>query len=46
ELGGQYTLGPGIRVFSVINYAKYDGNDTATEESTGVAWSTGFRLSF
>jgi len=46
ELGGQYTLGPGIRVFSVINYAKWEGNSTATEESTGVAWSTGFRLSF
>jgi hypothetical protein len=46
ELGGQYTLGPGIRVFSVINYANYSGNNQRTEESTGVAWSTGFRLSF
>lgn len=46
EVGGQYTLGPGIRVFSTVNFAKYEGNDTATEESTGVAWSTGFRLSF
>jgi len=46
ELGGQYTLGPGIRVFSTINYAQYSGNNTATEESAGIAWSTGFRLSF
>ena len=46
EVGGQYTLGPGIRVFSTINFAKYEGNSTATEESTGVAWSSGFRLSF
>ena len=46
EVGGQYTLGPGIRVFSVLNFAKWEGNNTATEESAGVAWSTGFRLSF
>ena len=46
EVGGQYTLGPGIRVFSVLNLAKWDGNSTATEESAGIAWSTGFRLSF
>ncbi len=46
EVGGQYTLGPGIRVFSTINFAKWEGNNTATEESSGVAWSTGFRLSF
>lgn len=46
EVGGQYTLGPGIRVFSTINFAKWEGNDTPTEDSTGVAWSTGFRLSF
>ena len=46
EVGGQYTLGPGIRVFSVLNLAKWDGNNTATEESSGIAWSTGFRLSF
>ena len=46
EVGGQYTLGPGIRVFSTINFAKWEGNDTATEEATGVAWSTGFRLAF
>lgn len=46
EVGGQYTLGPGIRVFSTVNFAKYEGNNTATEESTGIAWSTGFRLSF
>jgi outer membrane protein OmpU len=46
EVGGQYTLGPGIRVFSTINFAKWEGNSTATEESAGVAWSTGFRLSF
>lgn len=46
EVGGQYTLGPGIRVFSTINFAKWEGNNTATEESAGVAWSTGFRLSF
>lgn len=46
EVGGQYTLGPGIRVFSTVNFVRYEGNDTATEESSGVAWSTGFRLSF
>jgi hypothetical protein len=33
-------------VFSTINFANYSGNGTASEESTGVAWSTGFRLSF
>ncbi len=46
EVGGQYTLGPGIRVFSTLNFAKWEGNSTATEESAGIAWSTGFRLSF
>lgn len=46
EVGGQYTLGPGIRVFSTLNFAKWEGNGTATEESAGIAWSTGFRLSF
>lgn len=46
EVGGSYTLGPGIKAFSAINYAKFGGNDTATEESTGVAWSTGLQLSF
>jgi len=46
EIGGQYTLGPGIRVFSVINYADYEGNSISDEQSTGIAWNTGFRLSF
>jgi len=46
EIGGQYTLGPGIRVFSVVNFSIAEGNNTATEETNGVAWSTGFRLSF
>jgi outer membrane protein OmpU len=46
ELGGSYTLGPGIKAFSAINYADYGGNGTATEESKGIAWSTGIQLSF
>lgn len=46
EVGGQYTLGPGIRVFSVINYADWEGNSISDEQATGIAWNTGFRLSF
>jgi len=46
EVGGSYTLGPGIKAFTALNYADYGGNGTATEESTGIAWSTGIQLSF
>jgi hypothetical protein len=46
EVGASYKLGPGIKLFSVVNVAKWGGNDTATEESTGVAWSTGVQLNF
>lgn len=46
EAGAAYTIGPGIQVFSVVNFARWWGNDTATEESRGVAWSTGVLLSF
>ncbi|MCC7047140.1 MAG: porin [Alphaproteobacteria bacterium] len=46
EIGGAYQLGPGIKVFSAVNLARWDGNDTATEEASGVAWSTGVALSF
>jgi len=46
EVGASYQLGPGIYVFSVVNFAEWWGNNTATEESSGVAWSTGVILSF
>lgn len=46
EFGASYRLGPGIKVFSVVNVARWGGNETATEESLGVAWSTGMQLNF
>lgn len=46
EVGGSYQLGPGIKLFSVVNVARWTGNGTPTEESTGVALSTGFQLTF
>ena len=46
EIGGSYLLGPGVKLFSVLNIARWDGNGTATEESTGFAWSTGMILNF
>jgi len=36
----------GIEAFAAVNVAVFDGNGTATEESTGVAWSTGLAPSF
>ncbi len=46
EIGASYQLGPGIKVFSVLNVACWDGNGAASEEATGVAWSTGMALNF
>ncbi len=46
EIGGAYLLGPGIKAFSVVNVGRWDGNGTASEEATGVAWSTGMILNF
>lgn len=46
EIGGSYLLGRGVKVFSVVNVARWDGNGTASEEATGVAWSTGLALNF
>ena len=43
---GTYTLGPGVRVFSSIDYASWDGNGTMSEEGDGIAWSTGLLLNF
>jgi hypothetical protein len=43
---GTYTLGPGVRVFSSIDYASWDGNGTDSEEGDGIAWSTGLLLNF
>jgi outer membrane protein OmpU len=43
---GTYTLGPGVRVFSSIDYASWDGNGTMAEEGDGIAWSTGLLLNF
>lgn len=46
EIGGSYKLGPGINLFSVINVARWSGNGTAIEESTGVAWSSGIQINY
>lgn len=46
ELGGAYLLGQGIKLISALNFGRWDGNGTATEESVGVAWSTGIALNF
>jgi hypothetical protein len=43
---GTYTLGPGVRAFSALDYSKYDGNGTNSEEGDGFAWSTGLLLNF
>lgn len=43
---GTYTLGPGVRAFSAIDYASWNGNGTDSEEGDGVAWSTGLLLNF
>ena len=43
---GTYTLGPGVRVFSAIDYASWNGNGTDSEEGDGLAWSTGLLLNF
>jgi hypothetical protein len=46
EIGASYALGPGIKLISALNLARWDGNGTATEEASGIAWSTGIALSF
>jgi hypothetical protein len=46
EIGASYQLGPGIKAITALNLARWDGNGTATEEATGIAWSTGLAVSF
>lgn len=43
---GAYILGPGIRVFAVGQYSKWEGNGTESEEADGFAVSFGTRLNF
>ena len=45
-LEGTYTLGPGIRIFGALNGVSYGGNGTKSEESDGIAVSTGLMLNY
>ena len=43
---GAYILGPGVRVYAVGQYSKWEGNGTDSEEADGFGFSTGVRLNF